>query len=282
MQKRFLKPELWSKSIGSVGSVYWGLKTGIIFNKHTDLIDYLGDIKMEKWKKRSELPVLKKLDLTVDVDRIREELQQFEAGKTWDGLGFDYMHMCETHTKLPKMFFNKEELEAVDNNVCELDWETASYQQLSIVEYDDTFDLSQREQQSGTVWDKRIAKNDPAADERWYRKVKADVPDYLREVYQMFPGAHRTRFARLAPHSNIKPHIDYDTQYGIRLHVAIETNDECFNGGWDKDGNEIKYHIPADGSVWFINPGYKHYAVNNGDTPRDHLIISIDSQDVLK
>lgn len=33
--------------------------------------------------------------------------------------------------------------------------------------------------------------------------------------------------------------------------------------------------------MWFINPGYKHYAVNNGPTARDHLIISIDSQEVI-
>lgn len=236
---------------------------------------------MTKWKKRSELPVLQKLDITVDIERIKQELASFSEGKTWDGLGYDYAFMCETHTKLPKMFFNEKELSQVDC-ITELDWEEASYQQLSLVEFDETFDLSKREQKSGTVWDNRIAKNKPEADERWYRKMKDDVPEYLQEVYSMFPGAHRTRFARLAPNSDIKPHIDYDTQYGIRLHIAIETNDECFNGGFDKDGKEIKYHIPADGSVWFINPGYKHYAVNNGDTPRDHLIISIDSQDILK
>ena len=96
-----------------------------------------------------------------------------------------------------------------------------------------------------------------------------------------FPGAHRTRFANLAPKSEVKPHIDYDTLYGVRLHIALSTNDECFNGGWDKDGNEISYHIPADGSVWFVNPGVKHYAKNNGDTPRNHLIISMDSQEML-
>lgn len=236
---------------------------------------------MSKWKKRHELPVLAKLDVKVDIERLRKELAQFEAGKTWDGLGFDYQHMCETHTKLPKMFFNQEEIESV-GCITELDWETASYQQLSLVEFDETYDLSQREQKSGTAWDTRIAKGTPEADERWYRKVKDDVPEYLREIYSMFPGAHRTRFARLAAQSNIKPHIDYDTQYGIRLHIAIDTNEECYNGGFDREGNELKYHIPADGSVWFINPGYKHYAVNGGGTPRNHLIISLDSQDPIE
>ena len=55
---------------------------------------------------------------------------------------------------------------------------------------------------------------------------------------------------------------------------------KCFNGGWDKSGNEVKQHIPADGSVWLVNPGVKHYAVNGGNTARNHLIISLDSQDL--
>jgi hypothetical protein len=85
----------------------------------------------------------------------------------------------------------------------------------------------------------------------------------------------------LAPQSEIKPHIDYDTIYGVRLHIAIETNELCFNGGWDENGKEFKFHIPADGHVWFINTGVKHFAANNGDTPRIHLVMSVDSQAIL-
>lgn len=232
------------------------------------------------WKGRHELPVIARLDYRFDIARLQEELKQFAADKVWDGLGSDYAHMCETHTKLPKMFFKEEELDNVDC-VCDLDWEKTSYQQLSLTEFDETYDLSQRTELSGSAWDNRVAKRDPKADERWYRKVKNDVPSYLREVLDTFAGSHRTRFANLAPNSEVKPHIDYDTLYGIRLHIALDTNDDCYNGGWDKDGNEVKYHIPADGSVWLVNPGVKHYAVNAGNTPRNHLIISLDSQDVL-
>lgn len=233
------------------------------------------------WKGRYELPVIRRLDYRFDIDRLRAELKQFASDKVWDGLGSDYAHMCETHTKLPKMFFKEEELESVDC-VCDLDWEHTSYQQLSLTEFDDTYDLSQRTEMSGSAWDTRVAKKDPKADERWYRKVKDDVPSYLREVLNTFAGAHRTRFANLAPNSEVKPHIDYDTLYGVRLHIALDTNEGCYNGGWDKDGNEVKYHIPADGSVWLVNPGVKHYAVNAGSTPRNHLIISLDSQSILE
>ena len=157
------------------------------------------------WKSRHELPVITRLNYNFNIKRLQEELNQFATDKVWDGLGSDYAHMCETHTKLPKMFFKEEELDKVDC-VCDLDWEKTSYQQLSLTEFDETYDLSQRTELSGSAWDNRVAKQDPKADERWYRKVKNDVPSYLREVLDTFVGSHRTRFANLAPNSEIKPH----------------------------------------------------------------------------
>lgn len=233
-----------------------------------------------KWKRRYELPVIKRLDIRFDINRIRDELKQFSFNKTWDGLGSDYANMCEAHTKLPSMFFTKEELDNV-NCVCDLDWERTSYKQLSLTEYDNSYNLSSRTEMSDSKWDNRIAKQDTYADERWYRKFKDDLPPYLKEILLTFPNSHRSRFALLNAGNLVKPHVDYDTLYGIRLHIAIETNDKCYNGGWDKNGNEIKEHIPSDGSVWFVNPGVKHYAINGGDTPRNHLIISLDSQSIL-
>jgi hypothetical protein len=178
------------------------------------------------------------------------------------------------------MFFKPEEL-AGATRVCDLDWHKMSYQQLSLTEFDPGYSLEARIEKSGSVWDRRIAKGKSEADERWFQKVKGDVPPYLRSVLSSLKGAHRARFAKLAPQSSVQPHIDYDTLYGIRIHIAIETNKDCYNGGWDSEGNEIREHIPADGSAWFINPGVKHYAVNAGDTPRNHLIISVDSQTLL-
>lgn len=234
-----------------------------------------------KWASRFDLPVIKKLNLSFDIEKLQEELKDYSKNKVWDSLGSDYSTLCESHTKLPKMFFKDEELLNV-NCIQELDWEKVSYQQLSLTEFDDTFALDQRTEKSNTNWDDRVAKHNHGADERWFKKIKSDVPPYMKEILAQFDGkAHRARFANLSANSSVKPHIDYDTTYGIRLHIAVNTNDQCYNGGWDKDGNEIKFHIPADGSVWFINPGVKHYAINNGDCNRNHLIISVDSQSIL-
>ena len=138
---------------------------------------------MQKWKTRYELPVIKRLDIRVDIDRLRKDAEEYSKGKIWDGLGSEYASLCETHTRLPKMFFKEEELLNVDC-VCDLDWQKTSYQQLSLTEFDESFTLEQRIEKSNSVWDTRIAKKNKAADERWFRKIKNDVPDSFRNLFK--------------------------------------------------------------------------------------------------
>ena len=129
-----IKPHLWSKSINCVSDVYWRLEC------------------LKNGKRRHELPVMARLNgVSVNINRLREELAIFARDKIWDGLGSDYAHMCETHTNLPKMFFKEEELEGVEC-VCDLDWEHSSYQQLSLTEFDESYDLTQRTEKSGSAW----------------------------------------------------------------------------------------------------------------------------------
>lgn len=236
------------------------------------------------WKSRFDLPVLQRLPhLNVDIQALKAAYAEYErAAGVWDGLGNEYSALCETHTRLPKMFFREDELEGV-NHVCDLNWKEASYQQLALTEFDSTYKLDDRTELSGSAWDRRVAKGREDADERWFRKKVDGLPAEIAEIIDRVGGgkAHRTRFAKLAPHSRVKPHIDYDTLYGVRLHIVVATNPLCRNGGTDRDGNVVEEHFPDDGSVWFVNPGVKHWAVNDGDTERVHLIISIDSQEVL-
>ena len=232
------------------------------------------------WKKRSELPVLQKLEeYQFDPIKLTEAYEQYVAQKTWDGLGNEYASMCETYTKLPSMFFKEEELKDVDR-VCDIDWEQATYQQISLVEFDDSYSLDQRTEMSGTRWDTTVAKNNPRADERFFRKRHDDLPEYFHYVLDTIGKdiVHRTRFAKLAPQSSIKPHIDYNTEYSVRLHIPIITNLGCSFGGVDHDGKTVEEHMPADGGVWYINPGVKHWAKNDGGKERVHMIISADSQ----
>ncbi len=236
--------------------------------------------EFNKWKKHNEVPPYRRLDYQFDIDSLRRDLEIFkERQKEWDGLSSDYGGLCRSHTGLPKMFFATEELEKV-SCLSEVEWSKASYAQMSLTEFDDGFSLKDRTTKSQSHWDRRIAKNDPAADERWYRRVKESVPPYLKEVLNTFEGFHRSRIARLAPHSEIKPHVDYDTTYSLRVHIPIQTNDGCRNFFILNDQRE-EVHFPADGSAWLINPGILHGAYNSGSEFRDHLIISVDSQELL-
>ena len=231
-------------------------------------------------KTRHELPVLKKLNIRFDIDKLKESYKQFVQNKEWDGFSRDYSSLYNSHNSLPPNFFGEKELKNI-GNISDVDWKKTSYKQISLTEFDDEFSLEDRKEGSHSKWSKRVVKNNPKADERWFRKIKPNVPDYLQYILNTMEGAHRTKFACLMPNSSIKPHIDFDTTYSIRLHIAIDTNDKCVIGGWDKKGKLSVAHIPADGSVWFLNPGVRHFAENKGNQPRVHLIFSVESQKLL-
>jgi hypothetical protein len=233
-----------------------------------------------KWRTRHELPVIAKLKLNIDIDRLKQEVSDYVNGKYWNSFGNEYYDLCKSYEVMPEKFFKKPGEE--ERDICDLDWNNSPYRQIGLTGFDDEFSLEKRNKKSGTIWDSRISRKNPILDERWYRKLKTDVPPYLKEVLNLFNDSHRTRFSELAPMSSVKPHIDHDTTYSIRLHIAITTNEKCLNGGWTKDNEKISAHIPDDGSVWFVNSGVMHYAENLGSTPRNHLIIGVDSQDMLE
>ena len=129
---------------------------------------------MSKWRSRHELPAIKQLPIRFDIKLLTEAFDEYQSNRKWDSLGSEYARLCETHTRLPAMFFKSEDLEGCDH-VCDLDWENTSYKQLTLTEFQPEYSLTERNVKSGTSWDQRIAKRDPGADERWYRKVKAHI-----------------------------------------------------------------------------------------------------------
>ncbi len=220
-----------------------------------------------KRKNRHQCPIFAKLKLQFDIGKLREDLKFLNKTKTWDGLSKEYNALCETHKKLPQYFLKEEEKPD----------EKAGYSQLAVSELDESFCISPNNEEE-SPWARRIAKKNKLADERFYRKPVPGLPKYFSYVLDQFrPFLHRSRLARLKPGGEVKPHIDYDTTYSIRLHIPIESNSKCFNGCFVK-GENIALNLPADGGVWFVNQGLKHYALNNGETDRIHLILSVDSQ----
>lgn len=228
-----------------------------------------------KIKKRNELPGWKKLDLSFDIERLRADLNLLESRVSWDGLNAEYRSLCEIFEQLPP-FFMEEGYDVSTHG------ESVAYKQLALTEFDSQFSLNQRLERSGTFWDKTSPHRNPKADERFYRKLRDNIPDYLLHVVKTFsPYVHRARFARLAPGHMVKPHIDYDTSYSIRLHIPIVTDESCKIGVQYKDGSKEEVHFAADGSVYFVNQGLLHWATNPSANPRVHLILSVDSQKFL-
>lgn len=222
------------------------------------------------WKDRSQFPILAKLEgYQFDAARLLADFHALSKTHRFNGLMAEYDGLCKTHNKLPKFFMDGEHCPD----------ETAPYSQLALSEFDESYSLEARTERSGSLWDFMHPKRDKIADERYYRKPIAGLPSYLESVLSDFrPYLHRCRFAKLDAGAEVRPHIDYDTTYGVRLHIAIQTNDGCVNGGRAKNGQEEERHIPADGSVWFVNQGVKHWAKNFGQSERIHLIMSLDSQ----
>lgn len=108
-----------------------------------------------------------------------------------------------------------------------------------------------------------------------FTKPTAIHNDYIVELLQslktMAPNLRlsRLRIALLKPHPEDEAywHQDSDGRDTFRLHIPIETNDECFF-----DYKDERNHMPADGSVYLVNVGKIHRALNLSSKDRYHLI----------
>jgi aspartyl/asparaginyl beta-hydroxylase (cupin superfamily) len=87
----------------------------------------------------------------------------------------------------------------------------------------------------------------------------------------------RTRFTLLKPKQEVKPHIDNDPSYIIRIHFPVFTNLDC-KFGFIWQGKKYEYHMEV-GKVYMVNNGITHWAYNAGDTDRMHLVVSVNGQE---
>jgi len=85
---------------------------------------------------------------------------------------------------------------------------------------------------------------------------------------------------KLTAKKSIRPHVDvvgFSLVVCRRIHIPIETNDECyFTVGDDKRNLKV-------GELWEINNDKKEHSVNNfGDTDRIHLIVDWIEESLFK
>ena len=122
----------------------------------------------------------------------------------------------------------------------------------------------------------------PEADEHNYGKRNELVVGEIEKVLDMFKGnLARVRLAHLSSNFSLKPHVDYDPSYITRFHIPLITNKDCLMCV-RKRKEDFKVHFPADGRVYFLNAGHIHWAENNSNEGRIHLIIDTKTQEDLQ
>lgn len=146
------------------------------------------------------------------------------------------------------------------------------YKQIALTEYN--LEMEKR------IYDKKIPKN--RLDERHYNKIVDWAKGtYLEKILKSFKAEHtRARIAIMDPGAYVNEHIDYNTDYSIRYHIPITTNDDCGFYVIDTTGQK-HFQKMNPGECWFLNQGLRHAAWNKGTTPRSHLIISFLTQEDL-
>lgn len=102
---------------------------------------------------------------------------------------------------------------------------------------------------------------------------------YIHEVYQSLENQTkplgRVRIMRLNPKDTYIWHRDK----GERYHIAIDTHPSASLSCSDSLGqtitNPTTKHMPADGSVWYLNTDAMHVAANPNNAIRYHLVFNV-------
>ena len=232
---------------------------------------------------RKQLPAFLKLPYKFDMEKILNAFEQFQDTSTYQDLNYNNPDASYLQLGKEKEFHLNKFIREDEQGKGASDF----YRQLSLTEYngqpEDIVPSNTSIATYKTSADKSSKHYNPVLDERNYTRRKDICTGYWNTILDTFKSPiTRTRFAYLAPNYSIKPHIDYNTTYSIRVHIPIVTNSKSFLCAYDYDGKVVKQHCPADGSVWFLNTGMRHWAENNGTEGRIHLIISLNGQEDIK
>jgi len=118
----------------------------------------------------------------------------------------------------------------------------------------------------------------PLYDERNYTKTTPYCTGYINEVINGFKSQScRSSLVVLHPGKFLSPHFDIGAEYVVRLQIPVFTNEQSILGVKCKDGWE-EYHLPSDGSIFFINSAWEHYVYNKGGESRYQIRICLHDQ----
>ena len=181
-----------------------------------------------------------KLNLSFDINKLRESYKQIIKNKKFDNAGGISHFGAICLTRIPG---NPESIK--DNKSRGLYWTKP--------------DTSGKE-----------VSRDIAIDERAYTELVPEFKNtYFKEVIEIISSKFRLGRVRILlkePRSTLSWHRDPEP----RLHIPIITNPGCL-----MVIDNVAKHMPADGSVWITNNTKYHNAFNGGEENRIHLVACV-------
>jgi hypothetical protein len=231
-------------------------------------------------KGRKMLPYIAEMPkpYVFDIERINKELK--ENSKVIEGIKDYIANKCDTAAD------TEHSLSGTPTKAVQLVGELGEHPENYSSFEDGTynwFPVSVFDKRNKTEFDtfKNLEK-EPEFDERRYTRISSWAKGtYIEEVLKVFKNqVTRVHMRRMSSEGYLNYHMDYDTKYSIRFHIPLTTNPDCyFKFKRTLDGEEEKFHLPADGRCYFFNQGAYHSAFNEGNTDRDHLILAVNGQD---
>jgi len=254
---------------------------------------------MTQMLKRQHLPLMAKLNFTVDIDRLLNEFYEmgYDDFNMYNGLS--YGNNTEDGLVVRRVlleYFLTDEEKAEREGKLVADGGEA-YKMLCLTEFNGdpekhSRDLAGQLSDSGLspqqfarrmekISDPSHPNYSPIADEKLYDKRNEFCKGYVSEVLDMIEQhvghVARTRYAVLKAGEEIKPHLDINTDKAVRIHIPLITHPDVVIGTKGKK-RTVETHMPADGGVWFLNQAYEHWVKNPSDIDRVHLVVVVTGQ----
>ena len=255
---------------------------------------------MTQMLKRQHLPLMAKLNFTVDIDRLLNEFYEmgYDDFNMYNGLS--YGNNTDDGLVVRRVlleYFLTEEEKAERKGKLVADGGEA-YKMLCLTEFngdpeshsqdlasqlaDSNLTPQQFARRMEKISDPSHPNYSPIADEKLYDRRNEFCKGYVSEVLDMIEQnighVARTRYAVLKAGEEIKPHLDINTDKAVRIHIPLITHPDVVIGTKGKK-RTVETHMPADGGVWFLNQAYEHWVKNPSDVDRVHLVVVVTGQD---
>ena len=248
--------------------------------KHEIGMDYSNILATRKGKR--DLPFVLKLKKKIDIDAAKERLDVY-LNQLADDKTFKYDKASTEHnydlanTKGENFVANYEDIYKTYAKI--------GFQSLT----DDALSVAaniKRKVEEYTPYERAkgmrhtsSANYHPYYDERNYTKPTEFYDGYFGEFLDSFKDeACRSAIVTLEPGKFLSPHFDIGPEYVLRLQIPLITNTAAVMGFRKDTDTWYEYHLPADGSIYCVNSGWEHYAVNNGFDNRYNLRVCLNGQ----